>query len=77
MAFKNDTVVPLPWQFLTEGLGKRGIQKKQHRYKNENPLNLKMKAATKINGSTILKCRAQKKVEAIKDLRFNARMPDI
>jgi hypothetical protein len=34
----------LPRQFLTEGLGSSGIQKKQQRYKSENPLNLKMKA---------------------------------
>lgn len=34
----------LPRQFLTDGLGRSGIQKKQHRYSRENPLNLNMKA---------------------------------
>ena len=37
----------IPWQFLTEGLGKRGIQKKQHKYKKEKPLNLQKKAEKK------------------------------
>ena len=37
----------IPWQFLAVGLGNRGMQKKQHKYKKENPLNLKKKAGEK------------------------------
>ena len=43
----SQVLFSLPRQFLTDGLGRSGIQKKQHRYKNENPLNLNMKAEKK------------------------------